>query len=70
MNESEVFLGIIWTIIWIFLGPAIFMLIWNNIIPQLCGFNEITYWQSFFLGISIRLVNGSIGTHRKLDKMF
>lgn len=70
MNESEVFLGIIWTIIWIFLGPAIFMLIWNNIIPQLCGFNEITYWQSFFLGIGIRLVNGSIGTRRKLDKMF
>lgn len=69
MNESEVFLGIIWTIIWIFLGPAIFMLIWNNIIPQLCGFNEITYWQSFFLGIGIRLVNGSVGTRRKLDKM-
>ena len=59
---------IIWYIILIFLIPFIFMLIWNYIIPELCGFNMITYWQSFFLGIGIRLINGTIAIRRKLNE--
>ena len=47
---------------WAFIGPLIFMLIWNWIVPELCGFNTITYWQSFFLGFGLRALNGTVGT--------
>ncbi len=65
--DDSIILKIICGIILIFLIPFIFMLIWNYIIPELCGFNMITYWQSFFLGIGIRLINGTMTIRRKID---
>ena len=64
---GEVFIYFICFLAAIFIGPAIFMIIWNNIIPNLCGFNEITFWQAFFLGLGIRVINGSIGIKSKID---
>lgn len=52
---------------WMFIGPLIFMLVWNYIIPGLCGFNSITYWQSFFLGFGLRALNGTVGTRRDIS---
>jgi len=66
MDNEEVLMWIL-KIVSIFIIPLLFMVIWNGIMPVLCGFNTITYWQSFFLGISIRLINGSIGIKLKLE---
>ena len=54
-------------ILGLFVVPAIFMLVWNVIITDVCGFSNITYWQSFFLGIGVRAINGSIGIKARLD---
>jgi len=42
-----------------FLLPFFFLLIWNKIMPSACGFAELTYWQAFFLGLGLRLINGT-----------
>ena len=52
----------------VFIIPYFFMLIWNNIMPTLCNFNLITYEQSFFLGLGLRLINGSIGIRRDIKE--
>lgn len=39
--------------------PVIFMLVWNLVITKVCGFEQITYLQSFFIGVAIRAINGS-----------
>lgn len=61
--------SLIWIlkIVSIFITPLLFMLIWNKIMPVLCGFNTITYWQSFFLGVAVRLINGSINIKLRLS---
>ena len=51
-----------------FLVPYLFLLIWNHIMPEVCGFQELTYWQSFFLGLGLRLINGSAGIKNRLDE--
>lgn len=66
--KDSIILEVILNIILIFLIPFIFMLIWNYIIPELCGFNMITYWQSFFLGVGIRLINGTLAIRRKINE--
>lgn len=66
MGNQELLAWIL-KIVSIFIVPLLFMVVWNKIMPVLCGFNTITYWQSFFLGIGIRLVNGSIGIKLKLE---
>ena len=62
LGELIVFFGLI------FLVPYLFLLIWNYVMPSLCGFNEITYWQSFLLGIGLRLINGSSGLRRLITE--
>ena len=66
MDNQE---SLVWIlkIVSIFIIPLLFMLIWNKIMPVLCGFNTITYWQSFFLGIAVRLINGSISIKLRLN---
>ena len=66
--KDSIILEVILNIILIFLIPFIFMLIWNYIIPELFGFNMITYWQSFFLGVGIRLINGTLAIRRKINE--
>ena len=65
----ETVVKIILELVGIFLIPFLFMLIWNNIMPVVCGFGLLTYWQSFFMGIGLRLINGSVGTGIRLDKL-
>lgn len=66
MDNQE---SLIWIlkIVSIFIIPLLFMLIWNKIMPVLCGFNTITYWQSFFLGVAVKLINGSISIKLRLS---
>lgn len=66
---SDSMKNIITGIILMFLVPWLFMLIWNHIMPSLCNFNEITYWQSFWLGIGLRLIDGTLGLRRVLDNL-
>lgn len=68
MDGTDVLILILRILFGLFLTPFLFMLIWNNIMPQVCGFTEITFWQSFFLGVGLRLINGSLGINNKLDK--
>ena len=65
----DMFSEILIDIIAIFLIPFLFMLIWNNIMPVVCGFTVLTYWQSFFLGIGLRLINGTVGSSRRLNRL-
>lgn len=67
MDDNQKVLVLILKIVSIFIIPLLFMVIWNEIMPVLCGFNTITYWQSFFLGIAIRLINGSVGIKLRMD---
>ena len=62
LGKLLVFFGLI------FLVPYLFLLIWNYVMPSLCGFNEITYWQSFLLGVGLRLINGTIGLRRLITE--
>lgn len=66
MDNQEVLMWIL-KIVSIFIIPLFFMIIWNEIMPDLCGFNIITYWQSFFLGIAVKLINGSIGIKLRIN---
>lgn len=51
-----------------FLLPFFFMLIWNKIMPEVCGFQILTYWQAWFIGLGLRCINGSVGIATKLDE--
>ena len=66
MTDKKVLI-ILLKILWIFILPFLFMLIWNNIMPTLCGFALITYWQSFFFGLGLRLINGTVGIKLQLN---
>ena len=66
-DVAKIILSIVFLLIGIFLYPLFFMLIWNWIIPAVCGFTIITYWQAFFIGLMVRLINGSIGIKSRLD---
>lgn len=57
MEEKETFVEWLFKVlIVLFLSPLFVMWIWNWIVPGLCGFNEITYWHSFFACILGRLL--------------
>jgi hypothetical protein len=49
--------------------PLIFMLVWNNVVIDLVAVKEITFWQSFFLGLGIRAINGTPGIKRNLQEI-
>lgn len=66
-DANEAVKYILSVLFWTFIGPLIFMLIWNWIVPNLCGFNTITYWHSFFLGFGLRALNGTVGTRRDIN---
>ena len=68
MRDEEIMYALLAIVLGIFIIPLIFMLIWNNIMPDLCGFNEITFWESFFLGIGLRLINGTLSIRRILNE--
>lgn len=57
---KEILIGI-FEIVLFFVAPWIFMIIWNKIIPGVCGFEMLTYWQAFFLGLGLRFINGTRG---------
>ena len=52
----------------LFLFPFLFLIIWNKIMPDVCGFAELTYWQAFFLGLGLRLINGSVTTKMSMTE--
>lgn len=47
------------------LGFGVFvMMLWNNLLPDIWGWKEITYWQGVGLVILTRLLFGSHGYHK------
>jgi hypothetical protein len=54
----------------LFLFPFFFFVIWNEIMPDVCGFAELTYWQAFFIGLGVRFINGSVSTKLLMNEKF
>lgn len=52
----------VFLIIMLFVAPLIAMLVWNNILVQVCHFEVISYWQMFFVGVGLRIINGTLST--------
>lgn len=50
--------GIVWVV----------MLLWNAILPELTGWNEIGFWQSAGLCLMFRLMTGHIGISYRNDR--
>lgn len=69
MSDNEIVATLFVALCKIFLIPFFFMLIWNAIMPQVCNFQELTYWQSFFIGIGLRLINGTISIKSTLNEI-
>ena len=57
----------VFLIIMLFVAPLIAMLVWNNILVKLCHFEVISYWQMFFIGVGLRIINGTLSIRMKND---
>ena len=55
--------------VFVFLLPYFFQLIWNWIMPEVCGFQTLTYWQAWFIGFGLRCINGTNKIKEDLDEI-
>ncbi len=64
----QIFLGLMLSIFF-GLGFGFFvMMLWNNLLPDIWGWKEISYWQGTGLVILTRLLLGSYGYHKALNQ--
>ncbi|MDF2572513.1 MAG: hypothetical protein K0R55_4117 [Sporomusa sp.] len=60
----HVFAGILMALIFGLIFGYFVMLLWNNLLPDIFGLKEITYWQGVGLVIMFRLFFGSHGYYK------
>jgi hypothetical protein len=56
-------LAILGMLLFIAIGGAIVMRLWNWLLPQLFGWREITFWQALALLALCRILFGGFGSH-------
>lgn len=64
--------GVALGIVAIFVLALIFalpiMITWNAFIPNVCGFEQLTFWQAFYLALLGRFVCGSWSSGSSADE--
>jgi len=57
-------LAVVGILLFIAIGGAIVMLLWNWLLPPLFGLPSITFWQGLGLLLLCRILFGGLGGHR------
>ena len=57
-------LAILGMLLFIAIGGALVMRLWNWLLPELFGWPEVTFWQALGLLALCRILFGGIGCHR------
>ena len=57
-------LALLGVLLFIAIGGALVMLLWNWLLPPLFGWSEVSFWQALGLVALCRLVFGGFGSHR------